>query len=304
MIPQFPKFKKLELTDKKTIEKITRRYRPYSDYNVSSLWNYNVEDDLEISLLNNNLVVKFRDYITHEELYSFIGDHKVTDTAKYIIQLAKKKKIQPILKLIPEHVVKADEKIHEVFEILEDPDNHDYILHVGKLAALQGKKFASKRKNARKFLNSNADIIIKRLDLNSKSTHTMILDMFDTWAQEKALPEEETLHERIALQRFLDSLEHIESFGLGIWDKRKNIGFSLVELDHKGYSHNHFFKTHPHYHGLYEVLDSETARHLKELGYTFMNIQQDLGIEGLRTAKKLCRPDHYLKKYIIKEKKS
>lgn len=304
MIPQFPKFKKLQLSDKKDIEKITRNHRPYSDYNVCSLWNYNVEDDLEISLLNNNLVVKFRDYITNEELYSFIGNNKVINTAQRIIDIAKDKNIQTSLKLIPEHVVKADKRLHEIFDVIEDPDNHDYVLHLGNLAQLKGKKFASKRKNARKFMKNNSDIIVQKLDLSSEQVHKMILNTFDTWAKLKKLPKEETDHERIALQRFLDSLDHIKPFGLGIWDSTRNIAFSLVELDKNGYSHNHFFKTHPSYHGLYEVLDSETARHLLDRGYSFMNIQQDLGITGLRMAKKLCRPDHYLKKFIIKEKKN
>ncbi len=39
MLPQFPQFKPLELTDKSDIEAITKQHLPYSDFNFVSLWN-------------------------------------------------------------------------------------------------------------------------------------------------------------------------------------------------------------------------------------------------------------------------
>ena len=38
MIPEFPEFKKLELSNKEEIEKITQKFPPYSDFNFVSMW--------------------------------------------------------------------------------------------------------------------------------------------------------------------------------------------------------------------------------------------------------------------------
>lgn len=38
MIPKFPEFKKLELSNKEEIENFTSKFPPYSDFNFVSMW--------------------------------------------------------------------------------------------------------------------------------------------------------------------------------------------------------------------------------------------------------------------------
>ena len=64
MIPQFPEFKSLELSDKKDIESFTKRFPPYSDFNFVSMWSWDIKEEIRISQLNGNLVVRFTDYLT------------------------------------------------------------------------------------------------------------------------------------------------------------------------------------------------------------------------------------------------
>ena len=64
MIPEFPEFKKLELSDKEEVEKITSKFPPYSDFNFVSMWSWNIENKIWISQLYGNLVVHFTDYLT------------------------------------------------------------------------------------------------------------------------------------------------------------------------------------------------------------------------------------------------
>jgi len=42
------------------------------------------------------------------------------------------------------------------------------------------------------------------------------------------------------------------------------------------------------------------AEDLLARGYTHMNIQQDLGMEGLRNAKLALKPAYFLKKYSVR----
>lgn len=64
MISEFPQFKKLELADKKDIEKFTSKFPPYSDFNFVSMWSWDIRGEMRVSQLNGNLVVRFTDYLT------------------------------------------------------------------------------------------------------------------------------------------------------------------------------------------------------------------------------------------------
>ena len=45
----------------------------------------------------------------------------------------------------------------------------------------------------------------------------------------------------------------------------------------------------------------QTAKALSEQGYEYMNIEQDLGIAGLRKAKKFFGPVAMLRKYTVEQ---
>ncbi len=80
MIPVFPNFKKLELSDKKEVEKFTSEFPPYSDFNFISMWIWDIADNMMISQLNKNLVVVFNDYLSGKPFISFLGKNKISET--------------------------------------------------------------------------------------------------------------------------------------------------------------------------------------------------------------------------------
>ena len=82
---EFPKFKSIELSDKQEVEKITFRFPPYSDFNFSNLLAWDLKREMGFSILNNNLVVKFTDYVNGQPFLSFLGDNMVNETARELI---------------------------------------------------------------------------------------------------------------------------------------------------------------------------------------------------------------------------
>ena len=90
MIPEFPQFKKLELSDRKDLEKFTSKFPPYSDFNFVSMWAWDTKGEMQISQLNGNLVVQFTDYINGKPFFSFLGDSLVLDTIKTLLDFSKK----------------------------------------------------------------------------------------------------------------------------------------------------------------------------------------------------------------------
>jgi hypothetical protein len=58
-------------------------------------------------------------------------------------------------------------------------------------------------------------------------------------------------------------------------------------------------KTDLRYDGIASYLTHLTSRHFLDRGYTFANIEQDMGIPGLRAYKRSWRPCHFQRKFVI-----
>jgi hypothetical protein len=302
MISQFPHFKKLDLNHKNDIEQIVGLHVPYSDFNFTSMWSYNVEGDMQVSILNNNLVVLFRDYITNDPFYSFIGTEKLDLTIKELFLQAKKISITPHLKLIPEVVVNNLPKKNFDFEVKEDRDNFDYVVNIEDLSSLEGKMNADKRREINKLMRNHPGLSIELLDLTSNKTHKEIEEVFISWQISKNKKWSDVEHELIAIKRLLNDLKQYKITCVGVKKNKKLIAFSISEEVPRGYVMGHFMKADGSYDGIFRYLQKITADHFLTKGSKYLNCEQDLGIPGLRKAKLLWRPTHHLKKYIISPK--
>lgn len=298
MIPKFPNFKSLEIIDKPEIEILTKQYDPYSDHNFVSLWSYNIGDDLQLSSLNGNIVIRFQDYITNELFYSFYGNNDVTETIKKLLEQAKKDRIIEELRLIPEINFLNYQK-PEIFRIDEDRDNFDYIYSTEEISKLLGSKYANKRNKINNFLKKNLKVGTVLLDLDDKNTHKLILSIFSIWKKNKGKKEKDTYHELKAVKKLLKHAKHFELICHGVYIDNYLKGFSVVEIIHNNFAVFHFVKADPSHMGIFEFIYNKTAQELFKRGCLYINREQDLGISGLRIAKESWRPINFLKKYKI-----
>lgn len=299
-IPTFPKFKHLDLEDQAEIDQFTRQFPPYSDFNFVSLFCYDTAGDCQISFLNGNLVVRFRDYVTLEPFYSFLGETKISDTVERLMSMAEAQKIAPSLRLVPESCVRAaPDDLKESFTISEDPDSADYIIDAASLVGLMSGLWKRKRKAANRFKRANPHHMLARLDLEDAETQAQIKRLFHTWAEKREKTQEETQNEFKAIERLLQHARQFRLVSLGAFLDGRLEGFTFNEVVHDGHYMGHFGKTNPDCVGLSVVLESETARVMQSLGCKFMNYQQDLGLDGLKRHKSSWHPTTHLKKYSL-----
>lgn len=299
MIPQFPSFKKLTPDDREEIETITHEHDPYSDFNFSSMWAYNTEEDFEISRINNNIIIRFQDYITNKRFYSFIGTDHVFETIHTLLMKAHADdQVMKHLKLIPESTINSLQDAHQ-FHIEEDRDNFDYVLDIEKMFAENSGTYSHKKRLARRFDRENPHTSLQLLNLENKDIHDQIIKCFRLWETERQKTSEETAQELTALRRTLITSDSHPVRGLGIFNSDEIVGFTLFETVHKNYGVIHYCKFDPSYKGIVEKLVFGTAQILKDEGCKYLNIEQDLGISGLRNSKNLWYPSHFLKKYTI-----
>lgn len=299
MLPIFPNFKNIEISDKTDVEKITSQFAPYSDFDFYSLWSWDVQGIMEISDLNNNLIVKFTDYVSGDFFYSFIGTNKVKETVHELLELSKKEGLKLKLKLIPESVAK--ELDQKKFKLIESLDHFDYLASVEKLMPHDGteRKLSSRRRLIKKYKENNT-IEIKEINIWDKEIENKIRDVYIRWEIQMQQGLQDVEHLREALNRFfmIPPQNNIKSFGVFL--ENELIGYSINSVYDNGYAVGHFQQGDvTKFSGIYALLMHETAPFFNSYGCKFINLEQDLGIMGLRNWKTSMRPVGYLKKFEI-----
>ncbi len=295
--PQFPSFKILELSDKEIIESFNKDYAPYSDYNFVSLYSWNTKGEIAYTFLNDNLVVKFSDYETGEPFYSFLGTSSVSKTVEILFELSQIEHLETRLKLIPEENLHEDyESVTTQFLVKEDIDNFDYIYDIEEKASLIGEKYFNRRKAINKFARNYPDHRVIHINLDDSSTISQIYELFDLWTQYRDGQDKE---DRKAFERLLAVHKNFNLVTLGVEITGKLKAFFIAEPVHDLHVVAHFATSDLNYTGLDAFLSHEMCVYLSSQKYRFINYEQDLGLPGLRRAKEMWHPEHFLKKYLI-----
>jgi hypothetical protein len=293
MNPAFPKFRRLTIASKRAIERITRHYPPYSDYYFFSLWSFNTENQVSFSFLYGNLIVKFQEYSGTGYFYSFLGHARVDDTIAALLKEAKKNQLPQVLKLVPGPSAFIR---NTPYLIKEDADNFDYIFSVEKLTHLNGKKLHQKKKQLKKFMRSYA-YKTKFYSLKNMRIHKELFAVLKQWYTQAREASKNNV-EYTAIQRALRGSRHFDLKAMCVYIDGKLRGFTIFEQVSAEYAMCSFQKADRSYDGIFEFLNQSVAKYLHARGVRYMNMEQDLGIRGLRQAKRKYDPT-YLKKYII-----
>jgi hypothetical protein len=299
MLPHFPKFKTLELSDAEAVQRYTTRYAPFSDFNFACLWSWNIDSSVLLSQLNGNLVVRLEDYVTGEAFYSFLGDCRVNETVETLIDLSLRENLTPRLQLVPE--VAAGQLDTNRFAITEDDRHADYILMVDRLCSYQGSRLASKRNEVRKFLRLCPETRFKALDLHDPSVIAQCRTLFRRWNERRSAEgDPEAEREFKAFGRCLQGQAYFPLIGAGIFADEVLVAASILEVVDNQYAFTHFEKADmANFPGIGSFLNQQVANLLASRGIQYINIEQDLGIAGLRLNKRSYFPCGYLRKFSV-----
>ena len=298
MIPDFPQFKSIEISDKEIVDSITSKYPPYSDFNFISMWSWDVNNEMKISKLNDNLVVFFSDYVSGKHFLSFIGQNKIKETTTELLKFSKKNYGSGLLKLIPEEIANA---LIGEFNLKLDVDSFDYIFSIKNLINMDTWPNHTSGQKIRNFLKSYPDYVVKVQNI-SEINNIDYINLFENWAKNKNIENPLELNEFKAFKRFLQITD--TNMGvISLYLKDSLIGFSMYEIISGEYAISHFIKANTkEYNSVYDILNWEEAKILDSKGVKYYNWEQDLGIQGLKFSKEKYKPSFYFKKYIVQNK--
>lgn len=186
------------------------------------------------------------------------------------------------------------------FVIEERRDLYEYIYNVQDLAYLEGSKYYNKRNEVRSFLRKyEGHVLIEELKAEDIEN---VKKLSREWLlhDDHRMEDKQLQMENKALNIVFDNYEKLGIMGLTIYIDDDLAGFIVGVKLNDLYVDAMIEKGNINYKGVYKVLNKEFSRICCE-DYKFINLEEDLGVEGLRNMKLLYHPSHYIKKYIAKE---
>lgn len=295
MIAAYPEFSPLTLAHKHQITQFTAQFEPYSDFNFSSLFCWNVDGSTEVSRLNGNLVIRMPDYLDGHMVYSILGTNQIDESVEILLEITGK------LEVVPEVVIHSL-KGKERFKITEDPPNHDYVYDLSHLSEFPGAHYKKKRNKKNVFIeeHKNFELEVKVVRQFDPEHAKLIKNVDRHWATEYKREAGDILAERKALDNMLDHWGEFESIMTEVIVEGEIKAFSINQILNHNFAICHFEKALiVHHENLNTFLVAEVAQQLRDAGCLYVNWEQDLGLAGLRKSKQSYRPIRMLKKYTI-----
>ncbi|OGR03233.1 MAG: hypothetical protein A2511_06600 [Deltaproteobacteria bacterium RIFOXYD12_FULL_50_9] len=186
--------------------------------------------------------------------------------------------------------------INTGYPLLSDRDNADYVYLVSDLAELAGRQFTKKRNHINQCLK-NYSCVYEPI---YKETINECLALQDRWCRLRGCHEKAGLcHEYQAICELFANYEILGVTGGAIRVNDRIEAFAVAERLSPDTAVWHFEKAMPEIEGLGQLINHWFAKNSLS-AFTFVNREQDLGIDGLRQAKESYHPFYMVPKYTSK----
>jgi len=197
--------------------------------------------------------------------------------------------------LVDRDFVAENPGLEKFFNVEIDPDNGDYIYSSQKLVDLSGNKLHKKRNLINQFLALYPDYLCQPLRADDLGA---CLELAEKWCRQRTCQELDFDHETSALKKALTHFRELELGGLKICHGHEMIAFSIFSRLNSNMADVHFEKFVPEIKGIGQVINWETAKTLAG-EFKYINREQDLGLEGLRQAKRSYDPEYVVSAYFL-----
>lgn len=183
------------------------------------------------------------------------------------------------------------------FDIAEDRDNFDYVYLAQDLISLAGRKFHAKKNHLNSFRKNYpeaqymmiTDDIITECKLN-----------INAWYKKHVTPDDPFVTaERNAIIEVLNNFAELKLVGAAIMLDKRVVAFTFGEQLNADTAVIHVEKADPDVRGAYSAINQLFVENSWS-NMTYINREEDMGIEGLRKAKLSYRPVKMIEKYNIK----
>lgn len=183
------------------------------------------------------------------------------------------------------------------FSFEYDEDGSDYIYNVSDLAELAGKKYHQKRGHLKKFMLYNPQYS----EITESDFDDCIAFSADLYNTKNGIEDRSSVSEQFAIDTYFRYFRELDLKGGIIRVDGKIVAFTIGEMLNTNTFCVHIEKADTAYNGSFTALNNEFVKNtVSRFGECrYVNREEDLGIEGLRKAKRSYYPVFMLKKHIV-----
>ncbi|MBQ9914655.1 MAG: DUF2156 domain-containing protein [Clostridia bacterium] len=282
--------KKITIKDRKVFDKYIKN-QENSTYNFTNMFMWAGGGTITYAETEGCLALFFQGEKQPVTVSYPVGDGDKRAAVKALSAYIEAQDLRPVFRNLSREMVEEMEAMFpDCFTFVEDRNTADYVYETEKMIHLPGKKLHAKRNHLNYFKNNYA-YTYRRLE---KGDGPDCLALFDKWIAEK---EDMPLlgSSREATKKILDHFDELPVLGGGIYIDGVLVAFSIGEpiTENMALIHLEFGGD---YRGIYNAMSSEFCADAWQ-DFTYVNREEDMGIEGLRHTKLALRPAKLIEKF-------
>lgn len=294
------KFRKITIEDAELLAKYLGMHTHRAcDYSVANLVLWSDVYDTKLAVENDTLFIKF---VAGENTYfAFpMGSKDIKESFEWLFAYCEENAITCKLNLIEPQMYEEIEKAYPgQFEITYMRDNADYVYNIEDLKNLAGKKYHGKKNHINKFMKTNDNWAYEAI--TDENTEECIL-MVKEWCKQNGCCEDESKAAEICV--LIKGLRNRKALGMKggiIRTDGRIVALTMGEQSGDDMFIIHFEKAFSDVPGAYPMINQQFI--IQELeGLTYVNREEDMGVEGLRKAKESYGPVFMAEKGVLVRK--
>ena len=288
--------KPLTVTEFGLLDTFMKRYPSENcDFNVCVLLSWGVFFKLEYAVYHGRLVL-FNPYYSY--LLAPIGERLTAGELFRLNNCCKRIHKDVEIMVVSEDYVKSTPNIDEFFTIYNDENWNDYVYLAESLVTLSGKKLAKKKNLISQFKALYPDYVMCPIE---QSDFAEIMGFCHYWKQTYVDVDHSIEIEFAAIENTMKSWDLFPCRGLKLYVQDRLCAFSIFSPQTQEMATVHFEKYDPNIKGAGQVINNETAKILAK-DFKYINREQDMGIPGIRQAKRSYQPIKTIPYYRLKSK--
>ncbi|MCI8703874.1 MAG: DUF2156 domain-containing protein [Anaerotignum sp.] len=293
-------FRPITLDAKSTIERYTKPWAlECSDLSFANLFIWGADGKMEYAEKNHSLYIKMDFEGVPVYFWAPIPEYgKAVDYRKAVYDgfaYMKQIGVEPTYRSVwTPFRDKMLEACPELFCVPTDI-SWDYVYSRESLATLKGKKLHGKRNHINKFLSQNPDYEYRKLE---PSMVPDCIALYEHWSEEKDEPSVQLEDEKRSVFLALNNMDVLGLTGGAIYLNEKLCAFTVGERLLPQMQLIHIEKANTDIDGLYPMINQQYILHECE-GVEWVNREEDMGLEGMRKAKRSYNPARMVEKYML-----
>ncbi|MDO4744418.1 MAG: phosphatidylglycerol lysyltransferase domain-containing protein [Clostridia bacterium] len=267
-----------------------------SEYTFTNMFMWRKSYNIRYAVIGGMLCI-FSQHTGSAETVNFpLGDGDIAATVKALIDYFEKTGQRPLIRIYCEAEMKAlTDAFPDTFIFTEDRNSFDYVYKVSDLINLPGGKYHAKRNHINRFL------ALYNYEYNKITEEHLdtCYDMFEHWCDSKEDSVPGISEQREAVKELLENFTPLKVSGGGIFVDGQLAAFSFGEVlnKEKAMAVIHLEHANTDFQGSFPLINQQfLAGEWSHLEY--VNREEDMGLSGLRQAKKSYHPCLMVKKYI------